>query len=234
MTPRRGGIAIPSLVAGALIALSVPPFGAWPAAFVGAALLYWRLGRLNQWRRLFAGWLAGVGCFAIGLFWAEGFNWYGAVALVVVESVFFSVAAGLTAPRRGRALSYVGGFTLLEAARMTWPFGGLPVGGVFLGQAGGPLLGAARLGGPLLLTALVWTGGVAVGELAEAVRRGAPRHVPWVVAVALVIVVALGAIGALGARRRGADTGPRGGGRPGRRHPWVQRDRDRTGRRLHR
>ena len=36
----------------------------------------------------------------------------------------------------------------LEAARMAWPFGGLPVGGVFLGQAGGPLLAAARLGGP--------------------------------------------------------------------------------------
>ena len=32
---------------------------------------------------------------------------------------------------------------------MRWPFGGLPIGGVFLGQAGGPVLGVARLGGPL-------------------------------------------------------------------------------------
>jgi hypothetical protein len=31
---------------------------------------------------------------------------------------------------------------------MTWPFGGLPLGGVFLGQADGPLLQLARIGGP--------------------------------------------------------------------------------------
>jgi apolipoprotein N-acyltransferase len=57
--------------------------------------------------------------------------------------------------------------TLAEAARMSWPFGGLPMGGVFLGQAGGPVLGLARLGGPLLLTAAVFTGGVAVAGLVQ-------------------------------------------------------------------
>ncbi len=46
---------------------------------------------------------------------------------------------------------------------MAWPFGGLPLGGVFLGQAGGPLLDVARLGGPLLLTAVVWLGGAGLG-----------------------------------------------------------------------
>ena len=60
---------------------------------------------------------------------------------------------------------------------MTWPFGGLPLGGVFLGQADGPVLGVARLGGPLALTAAVYLGGVGVGALAEAgiraVRDGA-------------------------------------------------------------
>ena len=61
--------------------------------------------------------------------------------------------------------------TLAEAARMTWPFGGLPIGGVFLGQAGGPVLGLARLGGPLALTAAVYLGGVGVGALAEWVVR---------------------------------------------------------------
>ncbi len=197
MRARRGGIALPSLAAGVLIALSVPPFGFWPDAFVGAGLLYWRLGGLGLRGRLLAGWLAGVGCFAIGLFWAESFNWYGGVVLAVVEALFFAVAAAFNTPRRGRGLSFVGAFTLLEAARMTWPFGGLPVGGVFLGQAGGPLLGAARLGGPLILTALVWTGGVALGELASAIQRGAHRPVPLAAAVALVLVVAVGAVGAV-------------------------------------
>jgi apolipoprotein N-acyltransferase len=54
---------------------------------------------------------------------------------------------------------------------MSWPFGGIPLGGVFLGQADGPVLGAARIGGPLLLTALVYLGGVGVGALAEATVR---------------------------------------------------------------
>jgi len=76
-----------------------------------------------------------------------------------------AAAAVLVPPERGRLCSFVGAFTLLEAVRMTWPFGGVPLGGVFLGQAGGPLLVVARLGGPLLLTALVWLGGAALGEL---------------------------------------------------------------------
>ena len=54
---------------------------------------------------------------------------------------------------------------------MAWPFGGLPLGGVFLGQADGPVLGVARLGGPLALTAMVYVGGVGVGALGEAVAR---------------------------------------------------------------
>ena len=59
---------------------------------------------------------------------------------------------------------------------MTWPFGGLPLGGVFLGQADGPVLGVARLGGPLGLTAAVYLGGVGVGALAEACPCRAGRR----------------------------------------------------------
>jgi apolipoprotein N-acyltransferase len=189
------------LAAGALLALSLPPFGVWPSAFIGAALLYWRIGGLRLRARILAGWVAGIGCFAIGLFWAENFNWYGAVVLVLVESLTTGIACALTPPRRGRLAAYVGAATLLEAARMTWPFGGLPIGGVFLGQAGGPLLATARLGGPLLLTALVWSGGAALAELVEFARR--QRRVrgtaPWprAGAVALVLVVAIGVGGAL-------------------------------------
>jgi len=51
--------------------------------------------------------------------------------------------------------AFVGAATLAEALRFAWPFGGLPIGGVFLGQSTGPLLGAARLGGPLLLLSLI-------------------------------------------------------------------------------
>jgi apolipoprotein N-acyltransferase len=165
--PRRGRVAAPSVAAGVLLALSLPPFGWWPLGPLGAGLLYWRLGGLALRTRLWSGWLAGLGCYAIGLAWARAFNWYGAVVLIVVEALFFAAAAALTPPLRGRAPAFVGASTLAEALRMTWPFGGLPLGGVFLGQAHGPLVELARLGGPLLITAGVWAGGVAVATLAS-------------------------------------------------------------------
>ena len=133
--PRRRPV---SVAAGVLLALSLPPWGWWPLGLVGAALLYWRLGGLALRTRLWSGWLAGLGCYAIGLVWARAFNWYGAVVLVLLEALFFAAAAALTPPDRGRAPAFVGACTLAEALRMTWPFGGLPLGGVFLGQAGRP------------------------------------------------------------------------------------------------
>jgi len=174
--PHRGRVAAPSVVAGVLLALSLPPFGWWPLGPLGAALLYWRLGGLPLRTRVWSGWLAGLGCDVIGLAWARAFNWYGALVLIIVEALFFAAAGGLTPPGRGRAPAFVGACTLAEALRMAWPFGGLPLGGVFLGQANGPLVELARLGGPLLITAGVWAAGVAIATLASWLW-GRHRHV---------------------------------------------------------
>ncbi|HEX3796490.1 MAG TPA: apolipoprotein N-acyltransferase [Acidimicrobiales bacterium] len=170
--PERGRIAVPSLIAGGLMALSLPPWGWWPLALLGAALLYWRLAGLRLRNRLWAGWLAGLGCCGPGLMWARTFNWYGAVILILLEALFVAAAAMLTPAQRGRAPAFIAASTVLEACRMTWPFGGLPIGGVFLGQADGPLLQLARLGGPLLLTAGVYAGGVGLATLLAARRPG--------------------------------------------------------------
>ena len=172
MTSGRGRVLVPSLAAGLLLTLSLPPFGWWPLAVVGAGLLYWRLAGLRLRARVLAGWTAGLGCFVPALFWAGSFNWYGAVVLMAAEAVSMAVAAALVPPVRGRLAAFAGAFTLCEAVRMAWPFGGLPIGGVFLGQADGPLLAAARTGGPLLMTALVWLGGGALGQLVMSVVEG--------------------------------------------------------------
>ena len=47
---------------------------------------------------------------------------------------------------------------------MSWPFGGLPLGRRLPRAGGRPLVQLARLGGPLLLTAGVWAGGVGPGH----------------------------------------------------------------------
>ena len=93
---RRGRILLPSLASGLLLALSLPPWGWWPLGLAGAGLLYWRLAALPWRARLWSGWWAGIGCFALGLMWARAFNWYGALVLIVVEALFMAAAAGLT------------------------------------------------------------------------------------------------------------------------------------------
>jgi apolipoprotein N-acyltransferase len=198
--PHRGRVAAPSVAAGVLLALSLPPFGWWPLGLLGAGLLYWRLAGLALRTRVWSGWLAGLGCYVIGLAWARAFNWYGAAVLIVVEALFFAAAAALTPPARGRAPAFVAACTLAEALRLTWPFGGLPLGGVFLGQAHGPLVELARLGGPLLITAGVWAGGVAIATLASSLcARRRPGGGPSLVGVAVVTggIVALAVAGTL-------------------------------------
>jgi apolipoprotein N-acyltransferase len=139
-------------------------------AFPSAGLLWWRLGGLRPRTRLWAGWLAGLGLYVPGLLWARSFTVPGAIVLMVVEAGF-TAAACLVVPAGpvvARVLAFPAALTLAEAARTRWPFGGLPIGGVFLGQAGGPLLGVARLGGPLGLTLAVYVGGAGLAALVEA------------------------------------------------------------------
>ena len=213
---RHGTVAGPSLLAGVLIALALPPWGFWVLAFPGAGLLWWRLGGLRLRARMLAGFVAGLGMFVPGLWWVTSFNTYGGVVLMVIESLAPALACALV-PRtgRGRGIALTGAMVLAEALRATWPFGGLPIGGVALGQAGSPVAGAARLGGPLLVVGLVWLGGFGLAMLAgPALRLARPaagartlddrsftplrvRETVGTGALALAVVVVLAAWGAV-------------------------------------
>ncbi|MDE3085379.1 MAG: apolipoprotein N-acyltransferase [Acidobacteriota bacterium] len=169
------GVGVP-VAAGVVMALSLPPFGAWIAALASAAVLWALVGTLGPWRRLLAGWLFGLGLFGVGLFWVTSFNVYGGVVLVLLEALAPALAC-MCAPRgRGRTPALAGAMVLLEMARSSWPLGGLPLGGAALGQASGPLADAARLGGPRLLVGLVWLGGGGLGAVAVTCRRWLERR----------------------------------------------------------
>src|SRR5581483_6949694 len=188
VTLRRGRLVLPGLGAGVLLALSLPPWGWWPLAPIGYAVLYRRLDGVAIRGRLLTTFAAGSGVFGIGLFWMSEFSIPGAVLAVLLHAAFLAAGGALTPPVRYRVPAFVGAMTLTEAFRMRWPFGGVPLGGVPLGQIGGPAGPAARLGGGLVLLAiavLVGAGGV------ELVRRR------WVGAVALPIAVVLVIAGAL-------------------------------------
>ncbi len=171
---RRGSVTLPSVVAGLLMALSLPPWGWWPLAFVGAAVFCWRIDGLRARARLAAGWALGIGMFVPGLWWALSFNVYGGIVLMAAEALAPALGALAVPPRRGRVLALPAAMVLAEWLRDTAPFGGLPMGSVALGQAAGPLAVAARLGGPLLLVGLTWLVGSGLAALAEAAV--AARH----------------------------------------------------------
>ncbi len=167
--PVAVGIALGSGVA---IALSLPPFGWWPLAVMGLGALAAVLYQRPPARRATLGAAVGLGQYAIGLWWVTEFNVGGYVALLVL-SMAFTAAAGVAVGSRRRTGVLVGLPAALMAsdwARGHFPFGGLPLGGLALGQAAGPLVPVARLGGPLLVTGVTAAAGAGLATIVAGVR----------------------------------------------------------------
>ena len=77
------------------MSVSLPPFGLWPLALGGVAVLAWSLRTDPSQVRAAAGFLTGVGQFSIGLAWADKFTLLGYVALIILHSAMFAVACAL-------------------------------------------------------------------------------------------------------------------------------------------
>ena len=194
------------LAAGVLLALSLPPWGWWPLALVGAAVLASALRDRPSPRRLLAGFAAGVGLYGIGLWWMIEFSAPGYVVTTLLQGAIVAGAMAAVPPGRGRLLAFPAAFVLADALHGHWPFGGVPLGGIALGQVAGPLAGAARVGGHLLLVALVAGGGAALAGIAEWLReRGSAGRPPVGAAAGLAAVVLVAAAGAVAPR--GSSTG---------------------------
>lgn len=179
--PRRGQIAAPSILAGALLALAVPPWGFWPLAVVGLAILYRLSAELGTKHRFVAGVETGFVLYAATLWWMTEFH-PAALLVPLIEAAFLGLALVLTPPGlvRGRPLCFAAAVLLADAARSRFPVRGLPLGGLDLGLVSSPLAHTARLGGRLLLPALA---ALAAAGLVELLGR---RWARGAVALALV------------------------------------------------
>jgi apolipoprotein N-acyltransferase len=203
------------------VALSLPPFGWWPLGVAGlagfsgllaasarrAAGLPISRGRAIR-ARAAIGAGVGVGQYAIGLWWATGFNAAGYVALVGHGALCTAAAGALVPARRrwGIVAGLAPALVLTDWVRGNFPAGGLPIGGLALGQAAGPLVASARIGGVLLVTAVTALAGAGLAELVAGVParrrhdRGSGSWVAGLAALALVVVVvAAGRLGPDGA-----------------------------------
>ena len=192
--------ALLALGGGVAVALSLPPWGFWPLAFLGIAMFESSLGEHpTAAERATRGWLFGAGWLFMGMGWM----WFlTAPGYLLAASMFAGLhsLAALVAPRGpwrvvGRPLAH----TLAEAIRLCMPFGGVPLATLPIGQAGGPLLGVVRVGGVILLTWVVFQIGFALAGPspyvpAMARRRGVAGQphglFAFGVAIAIVIVAA--------------------------------------------
>lgn len=140
-------------VAGLLIACSDPPFGWWPLGIVGLAIWSWALTGARPSQRLLVGAGCGIVQYAIGALFAATFTLAGYVVLVGLEALLCGLFALLATRGALQPLRIVAGVVLLEWTRDHWPLGGMPIGGVAIGQSGGPFLALARVGGPVMMVA---------------------------------------------------------------------------------
>ncbi len=179
------------VLAGLALAASFPPFGWWPAAFAGVALPAELLGGQPAAARFRRGWLVTVSLLLPTLVWIADLTLPGYLLACAFFAALFGLAFAVAVPPgAGRWLALPGAWVLAEAVRGAWPFGGVPLSTLSMGQAGGPLLPVARLGGSLLLVGLTVVAGVA---LAAALRRRWRSAGAAVLVVLVVLAVAAAA-----------------------------------------
>ena len=181
---------ITSLLAGLLLALSVPPWGWWPLAFVAFALLSRKLDEPSRRARGLRGAAFALGWFLPSVFWMVDFTLPGFIVVLLLWSAFWALAAIACPPGRWRWLALPAAAVLAELVRWSWPFGGQPLATVAMSQVDSPLGPTVRLLGPLLLVALVVAVGVALDALADGGRRLGGVVLLGVVAVVLLAGVA--------------------------------------------
>jgi apolipoprotein N-acyltransferase len=171
---------------GFALAASVPPWGWWPLAFVGIALIDRTIAGQPAGTRFARMWLAAAAWLYPAMVWMADMTLPGYLVAGAAYAAYFGAAAALTPPGPSRRLVLPGAVALAELARWSFPFGGVPLAHLALSQADTPWAAVVRLGGPLLLVALV----VVVGQALSAAVEGRWRAVAGAAAVVAVTLVA--------------------------------------------
>jgi apolipoprotein N-acyltransferase len=172
--------------AGLLMAAALPPWGWWPLAFAGVVGLDRLIADQPARARFRRGSLVGLGLYVPSLAWMQDMTVPGYAIAVAFYAALLGVAAAVVPPGApGRWLALPGAIALVELLRWSWPFGGVPLSSLAVGQVAGPLAPVLRLGGALLVVEVTVVAGLALAAALGRRWRAAA-------AAALVVVVAVG------------------------------------------
>jgi apolipoprotein N-acyltransferase len=192
---RRAPRAAAAIASGAALWTAFPPLGWWPVALLGVAglTITVRGRRLRSAAGL--GMLAGLGMWVPTVSFLQPFGIEAWAAVAIVESLWYA-ALGPALALVGRlrwwplacSLMWVG----QEFLRDRWPFDGFPWARLAFGQADGPLVRFAAIGGaPLVTFAVALGGGLLAYSALERRRRSAWALLAVAVVVAGPLVISL-------------------------------------------
>jgi apolipoprotein N-acyltransferase len=170
------------VLAGVLLAASVPPWGWWPLALVGIALLDRLIADQPAAVRFRRTWLVAAAWLYPAMVWMFDLTPPGYLIAGGAYAAYFGVAVAACPPGRARWIALPGAFVVAELARWSFPFGGVPLATLPESQAAGPLAPTVRVAGSLVLVALVVLLGIALS--AASTRQ-------WNPAAAIVALVAV-------------------------------------------
>lgn len=190
-----------SLIGGVLVALSLPPWGFWPLAFLGIIVFETALGESPSRRTRFRyGWLFGAGWLFPGMVWMWFLTAPGYLVGVALFATLHGLAAAVAPVGPWRVIGRPAAHALIEALRFCFPFGGVPLASLAIGQSSGPFVGVVRVGGAVLLTWVTFQLGFALAGPSPAVPKfakkrrpgasGAPHGVLALLGVVAIMVVA--------------------------------------------
>jgi len=186
-----------AIIAGLLVAFSLPPWGWWPLAYVGVTLFATCRPNSNRARFVF-GTMFALAWLAPGMAWM----WFLTAPGYVIAALLFSALHGIAAMITGaitdqhkhRVIVGPLAHTLAEALRFAFPFGGVPLATLAISQAASPIATIVRIGGPLLLTYVVLQIGFLLAGLRETKESKRSVHALVIAVVVVGILPIFGAI----------------------------------------
>lgn len=162
-------------LAGICLAGSVPPWGWWPLAFIGFAIIDRLLVETTAKQRFRRMWMVGLWWLGPAMLWMLDLTPPGYAIAVLLFAAYYGLAAALTPPDQRRRWVFPGAFALAELTRWYWPFGGVPLANVALSQVDSPIGQTARLLGPLFVIVIVIMIGQALAAALVERETTAPR-----------------------------------------------------------